>query len=708
MIWSSLLMTLGTTFGGNANVQAVDRPGRADLTEYYVFNRSPLQPSALVKLPIGAIRPEGWLRHQLELQAEGMMGHLGEISPFLAKEGNAWLSADGVGDHGWEEVPYWLKGYLNTALVLDDATMLDEARIWIEGALASQKEDGWFGPDQGRGGKATRLQGRDDLWPNMIMLFCLQDWYDATGDERVIELMKRYFRYLASVPDERYLLGYWPKMRGGDQLWSIYWLYNRTGEEWLLELAEKNHRNTARWDEGLPNWHNVNIAQCFGEGATWWLQSGEQSDLESANRNWLEVRRLYAECQANLVRVHEELCAMGADLSYPALTAFCRRHGIGHKPPKPEGRYDFPPGKEMQHDTSKHVAHIGGRERDVQTASLVYCYSRLQFFQMYPRFGRFECKLLLDAGIKYAGGAAEVCMIDNTSVVRLRGTGARMVPVPEMSAFGDRYSFHFEAHEVGDANRSARVEGPFNGIERNFLAGRRFTGWEHLNREALLWCDRLNAKFSRKLHASRRELFAAERAYLKPLPEWVPEVYALYHRIVDAEGYVNVESNRYSVPYVLIGRTLEVRVTKDRVEIYDGPREVAAHRREWDCKNARCTDPAHRPPRGTTSKKARQVVPEQEALQRLAPEIAAYVGALKARLPGRGTMGLRRLLQMVRDYPREPLVAAVRTAQHYGLYDLERLERLILRQIGSEYFVLPTDEVAPQPSGTKREDDDEG
>jgi len=420
-----------------------------------------------------------------------------------------------------------------------------------------------------------------------------------------------------------------------------------------------------------------------------------------------EVRQLYAGCKGNLVRVHEELCAMGAVLSYPALTAFCRRHGIGHEPPKPEGRYHFRPGQEMQHDTSPHVADVGGREREVQTASLVYCCSRLQFFQMYPRFTRFECKVFLDEGIRYAGGAAADCMIDNTSVVRLRGTGPSMVPVPEMVAFGERYGFRFIAHEVGDANRSARVEGPFHGIDTNFLAGRRFTDWEHLNREARLWCDRHNAKFSRKLHASRRELFAAELPYLRPLPEWVPEVYALHHRIVDAEGYVNVESNRYSVPYALIGRTLEVRVTKDRVEVYDGPREVASHRREWDPTNSRCTNLAHRPPRGTAAK-ARQAVPEQETLLRVAPEITDYVVALKAKLSGRGTLGMRRLLQMVRDYPREPLVAAVKTAQHYGLYDLERLERLILRQIGSEYFVLPIDEADPQTPDTESEDDDEG
>jgi len=173
--------------------------------------------------------------------------------------------------------------------------MLAEAKIWIDGAVGSQKADGWFGPDKGRGGAATRLTGRDDLWPNMIMLFCLQDYHEATGDERVIPLMLKYFRYLSTVPEEKYLLGYWPKMRGGDNLFTIYWLYNRTGEAWLLELAAKNHRRTARWDEDLINWHNVNIGQAFGEGATWWLQSKDGADLQSAYRNWTKIREMYGQ-----------------------------------------------------------------------------------------------------------------------------------------------------------------------------------------------------------------------------------------------------------------------------------------------------------------------------------------------------------------------------------------------------------------------------
>jgi transposase len=410
----------------------------------------------------------------------------------------------------------------------------------------------------------------------------------------------------------------------------------------------------------------------------------------------------FARCKGNLVRVHEELVAEGATLSYQALTAFCRRHGIGHEPKAPAGRYHFEPGEEMQHDTSPHQAKIGGVLRKVQTASLVLCYSRMIFIQLYPSFTRFDCKVFLTDAISYFGGAGGRCMIDNTHVVVLSGTGKDMVPVPEMAAFGERFDFQFAAHEVGDANRSARVEGPFHHVEHNFLAGREFDDWDHLHREAVIWCDKVNARFSSKLHASRRDLFATERPHLKPLPIWVPEVYALHHRIVDAEGYVTVHRVRYSVPYTLIGHRMEVRETKDRVDVYDGPRRVASHRRVLDPIDARVTLLEHRPPRGEGRAK-NGPPPEEDELLRAAPELESYVATLKRHLSGRGTLGLRRLLALVRDYPREPLRAAVRTAEHYGLYDLDRLERLVLRQIASDYFVLDADR--PDPDD---EDDDEG
>jgi DUF1680 family protein len=262
---------------------------------HYVGHRSPLLPAPLLKLPVGTVRPEGWLHRVLRLQADGFHGHLTEISEFLKKENNAWLSPTGRGERGWEEVPYWLKGFQDCGYLLEDERMIREARVWIEGALGSQQPDGWFGPGEERTGVATDLKGRDDLWPNMIMLFCLQSYHERTGDPRVLTLMTRYFQYLAAVPEERFLLGYWPKMRAGDQLYSILWLYNRTGEPWLLDLAHKTHRHAARWDTGLINWHNVNLAQGFREPATYWVLSHDPRHRHATEHNWTELRALYGQ-----------------------------------------------------------------------------------------------------------------------------------------------------------------------------------------------------------------------------------------------------------------------------------------------------------------------------------------------------------------------------------------------------------------------------
>jgi len=400
-----------------------------------------------------------------------------------------------------------------------------------------------------------------------------------------------------------------------------------------------------------------------------------------------EIKGLLAKCKGNLVRVHEELLAQGLSLSYPALSAFCRRHSIGHEPPRPAGHYAFGPGQEMQHDTSPHRAVIAGTEQRIETASVVLCYSRMLFFQCYPAFNRFTCKVFLTDALTYVQGAAGVCMIDNTHVVVASGTGRDMVPAPEMAAFAERFGFVFRAHEKGDANRSARVERPFRFIEGNFLAGRSFADFDDLNRQALDFCDRVNAKPRRHLHGSARELFAAERDHLRPLPPFVPEVYALHHRIVDIEGYVSLARHRYSVPYALIGRQIEIRETKDRIDAYLGPRLVASHRKAAGRQSVRITAPEHRPRRGEAPQE--KTPPEEQELRAAGEPLGQYALELKRHSAGRGTLALRRLLVFHREYPREAVAKAVATALEYGLFDLERLERLILRTIARDYFVLP-------------------
>ena len=409
----------------------------------------------------------------------------------------------------------------------------------------------------------------------------------------------------------------------------------------------------------------------------------ERAEKAAAHRD--RILELYAACKGNLVRVHEELRSAGAALSYQALTAFCRRHGIGYEPSAPAGHYEFEPGQEMQHDTSPHQAEIAGRRTAVQTAALALCFSHMLFFQGYPYFRRFECKVFLTEALKYFEGACARCMIDNTHLVVLAGSGKQMVPVPEMAAFGERFGFEFVAHAIGHANRSARVERPFDYIENNFFAGRRFADFNDLNAQARAWCDKVNATVKRHLHASPRELFVLERTRLRPLPLHVPDVYELHHRTVDTEGYVNVRRNRYSVPWTLIGRQVEVRETKDRIEIFDGPRQVGDHKRVTDPVDARVTVAEHRPPRNEGLSAQRCASTEQTRLVERMPEAAEYIARLRQR--GRGHLrDLRWLLRMVDDYPRRAMREALLEASRHGMTDLDRLERMVLRRIARDFF----------------------
>ena len=276
----------------------VDRPFTQDGYSNYVANRAPLRQLNFVKLPVGSIKPEGWLRQYLEQQREGLTGHLGEISAWLEKNNNAWLVNGG--DHGWEEVPYWLKGYGNLAYILGDEKMIAETKTWIEGAFASRQKDGYFGP-------MIEHNGKRELWAHMIMLWCLQSYYEYSNDQRVIELMTDYFHWQLTVPDDKFLEDYWENSRGGDNMVSVIWLYNRTGDKELLKLIEKIHRNTANWTNPatLPNWHNVNIAQCFREPATYYMLTGDSTQLQASYNVQELIRRAFGQVPGGMFGADE-------------------------------------------------------------------------------------------------------------------------------------------------------------------------------------------------------------------------------------------------------------------------------------------------------------------------------------------------------------------------------------------------------------------
>lgn len=273
----------------------------AGKNDFYIGNREPLQPAVFRKLPIGSVQPRGWVRKQLQLEAEGFIGHLAEISPWLDKKDNAWLSPTGAGKNGWEEVPYWLKGFGDLGYVLGDARVIAEAEVWVRGILGSQRADGYFGPE------SNRLAGRGapDVWPNMVALNALQSYYEWRADPAVLDFLTRYFKWQLAVPDDKFLISYWEKHRAGDNIASVYWLYNRTGERSLLDLVAKLHRRSADWVGGVPDQHGVNFAQAFREPLQVSVLTKDRKQAQATERDYQRFRAMYGQVPGGMYGADE-------------------------------------------------------------------------------------------------------------------------------------------------------------------------------------------------------------------------------------------------------------------------------------------------------------------------------------------------------------------------------------------------------------------
>lgn len=252
-----------------------------------------LQPLALQPLPLGSILPRGWMENQLRVQADGLSGHLDEFWPSVAQ--SRWIGGD---SEGWERGPYWLDGIIPLAFLLDSPRLKAKAEKWVEAILASQDEDGWLGPkeDEHEGtGESDR-----DPWPLFIMFKALIQWQEVTGDERILPALHRCAISIGKLLHEK-PLDVWAKVRWGDLIWGLHWLYEQTGDERLWAIARLAHDQGFDWkehfadfsyrtrtdvsswteDEKLPL-HVVNNAMAIKNDAVWSRQSRDGSDLRSS------------------------------------------------------------------------------------------------------------------------------------------------------------------------------------------------------------------------------------------------------------------------------------------------------------------------------------------------------------------------------------------------------------------------------------------
>lgn len=401
-----------------------------------------------------------------------------------------------------------------------------------------------------------------------------------------------------------------------------------------------------------------------------------------------QVQAAFERARGNVARVQQLLADEQAlNVSYSTLTRWVRLAGL-RTPPQRAGEYTFAPGEEMQHDTSPHRVSLGGRLVTAQCAALVLAYSRRLFALYYPRYTRFEAKHFLLEAARFMDGTAPRCVIDNTSVMIAAGAGANAVIAPEMAAFARTLGFSFVAHRVGHSDRKGRIERPFAWLETNFLPGRSFRDFEDLNRQVLAWCREVaNHKPKRVLGMAPEAAYVIEKPYLQPLPTVLPPVYEVLDRVVDLYGYVSLDTNRYSVPERLVGQPVTVYKYPAEIHIHHRGMPVATHPRLIGQRDARHLEPAHHP----TPVRANRTPGVEAQLLRHHPELEAYARALKQRGHGRGLRALKRLLELQRTYPRQAFEAAVRLASHFGLYDLGRLEKLILQQVAGDFFALHAD-----------------
>jgi len=257
-------------------------------------NRPPLIASEFISLPLGAIKPQGWLLKQLRIQSNGLTGHLDEFWPDLSSN-SGWLGGNG---ESWERGPYYCDGLIPTAYLVEDKELLNKSQNWIEWTLNSQQQDGQFGP-----------KSNTDWWPRMIMLKVLTMYYEATGDIRVINLMTRYFKFQLNKLKEKPLYE-WGSARGTENILVIHWLYNLTGDSFLLELADIIFKQTINWIELQSNYklkdiiplkkydmftHVVNNAMGIKLGPLFYIQYGNEQYRNTAREGIENLMRYHGQ-----------------------------------------------------------------------------------------------------------------------------------------------------------------------------------------------------------------------------------------------------------------------------------------------------------------------------------------------------------------------------------------------------------------------------
>lgn len=298
-------------------------------------------------------------------------------------------------------------------------------------------------------------------------------------------------------------------------------------------------------------------------------QDKKQVDVE-------RVKALHTDCQGFVQRMREKLEEEeGVKIGYSTLTRLVRTMGldVDEKKDRRDSKVPDVPGQEMQHDTSPYEIEIGGKKTKVVGSSLYLRYSKMRYLKFYPNFNRFRMKCFFHEALVHFECTAKTCIIDNTNLAVLKGTGANALMTPEMVSFAKNYGdFKWIAHFIMHSDRKAGVERGFWFIETNFFPGRKFDSIEDLNVQAMEWATkRIPLKPHSKTKLIPAQLFEFEKPYLVKLPLFISPPVLFHERETDQYGYAAFDGNYYWIPGHGRGKVQvlqfsdKIRILRDRI-----------------------------------------------------------------------------------------------------------------------------------------------
>lgn len=400
------------------------------------------------------------------------------------------------------------------------------------------------------------------------------------------------------------------------------------------------------------------------------------------------LKKLHEDCQGYVQRMHEKLREeWNIDICYSTLTRLLRDLGIGVSKNQRCEQVPDEPGAEMQTDTS--VYQVKLRERPTKlVASILYLrYSKIRYLKFYRTFNRFRMKCFLHEALTYLSYSAKVCIIDNTNLARLvgSGTGKNAVISPEMVQFAKQYSFEFLCHERGHSNRKAGNERSFFTVETNFFPGRTFESLEDLNQQALDWAtNKMRNRPVSKTNLLPAKAFEHERFYLVKLLPQISPPYLEHERTTDQYGYVSFAGNYYWIPgtkrddvYILqYDKELKVYRKRELIGEYELPPDGAKN--EKICPKG-CLKPKHQP-----HNRKKPTTHEENVLRTSAVEVANYLDFALQASDGQKHRLIRRLYGLFKNLGAQVFTKSIARAHVYHITDIETIENIAILEMNGK------------------------